>query len=168
MMIKDVRSEFPLAKGRKWPVRNEREIDTIVIHHAAAPERKDGDTLKQLKQFAELHQRPGHLSKRGGATIAYHYAIDGKGEVWKCNRLSHATWHAQGANANGVGIILLGNFELTTPSATALESLRELVSILRRDLPNCWRVLGHREVKGSSTACPGKHFTKEMLDALRL
>jgi len=60
-------------------------------------------------------------------------------------------------NDAGIGICLIGNFDLYRPTEAQMVSLERLVTVLRRryDVP-IDRIVGHRELK--ATDCPGKLF----------
>jgi N-acetyl-anhydromuramyl-L-alanine amidase AmpD len=60
-------------------------------------------------------------------------------------------------NDFGIGICLVGNFDLTYPTTAQMRSLDRLVAYLMKTYhipPD--RVLGHNDCK--STDCPGKHL----------
>jgi N-acetyl-anhydromuramyl-L-alanine amidase AmpD len=62
-------------------------------------------------------------------------------------------------NHKGIGICLVGNFNQERVSRKQLEALVYLVDILRDyykiPLKN---IIGHKDVKGAKTECPGKYF----------
>jgi N-acetyl-anhydromuramyl-L-alanine amidase AmpD len=62
-------------------------------------------------------------------------------------------------NPRAIGICLVGNFDEEKISAKQLESLVFLVNKLRRHykIP-INRIMGHGEVTGASTHCPGREF----------
>ena len=67
-------------------------------------------------------------------------------------------------NAKGIGICLIGNFENTLPTDKQLETLNSLTRYLSKkyNIPP-ENILGHGEVKGARTQCPGKHLKLEKL-----
>jgi N-acetyl-anhydromuramyl-L-alanine amidase AmpD len=74
-------------------------------------------------------------------------------------------------NYKGIGICLVGNFNQERVSQKQLDSLAYLVNILREyyKIP-IKNIVGHRQVNGAKTECPGKYFPweefKDRLNAL--
>lgn len=140
----------------------------IVVHHTAT---KDGNAAT----INTLHLRRGW--KQG---LGYHFLIDNgtagraDGEIEVGHRWTRQMdgAHANKSNMNhiGIGISLVGNFSVTQPSEAQLQSLATLVRTLqtRYGIPSS-RVVGHRDVPGAATECPGNYFPwkrfKEMLEA---
>jgi len=128
----------------------------IIIHHSATDE---GNSLN----FNKLHKR------KGWAGIGYDFVIDngtdgkrdGQIEVtprWiKQEKGAHC--RASDMNSKGIGICLVGNFSKKTVSKTQLDALVYLVNILRKyyKIPE-GRIMGHGQVPGAKTECPGKYF----------
>jgi hypothetical protein len=131
-----------------------------------------------------------HRGDRGWSDIGYHYLIDPYGRVWQGRGAlpseAGATViegsHAQGFNSGGIGIVLIGDFDLAPPTDEALAATIELAGWLSHrygldaaasvgavsgggsstrfpegthvDLPV---VSGHRDT-GNGTSCPGEHL----------
>jgi len=137
-----------LYASKKWQY--------IIIHHSATDE---GSSL----QFDRYHQG------RGWQEIGYHFVIDngtkGKddGQIEVCPRWlkqkngSHC--RAGNMNEKAIGICLVGNFSKENISAKQLDSLVYLVKTLRKyyKIPLS-RILGHSQVRGARTECPGRKF----------
>jgi len=139
----------PKAPARAW--------DAIVIHHSASPS----------GSAAAFNQ--AHLA-RGWDGLGYHFVIgngngspDGAVEVgfrWTQQRWgAHCKTPSNHYNDYGIGICLVGNFNETTPTMAQMASLQRLVSYLANEyrIPPS-QVLGHREVAGTHTECPGANF----------
>ncbi|MCM8783004.1 MAG: N-acetylmuramoyl-L-alanine amidase [Candidatus Omnitrophica bacterium] len=152
-----LRPVIPLYKTDKWRY--------IIIHHSAT------DAGNGLSLF-DLH------IKRGFQGTGYHFVIDngteGKldGQIeatprW-VNQKDGAHCRASGMNYKGIGICLVGNFSKEKVSSKQLESLVYLVNILKRYYHIPLRnILGHGQVPGARTECPGKNFPwKEFYEAL--
>lgn len=146
--------------GRAYPARKADAIKHVVIHHAAAGT-QDGD-LPYYRKFIDSVDSY-HRNKHKWRRIGYHYVIDPLGNCYKCNPYLTVTNHAKGGNTNGIGVMLIGNYELEPPSAAALATARQLVQELKAGIPSLESVRGHRDVPGSSTACPGKLMTAAMI-----
>jgi len=125
----------------------------IIIHHSAT---KQGD--------AETFRR-AHMAN-GWRDIGYHYVIgngtysgDGEVETGRPENESGAHCSADGMNFKSIGICLVGNFDIDKPSIAQMEALERLCrDIMARYKIPVSRVLGHGEVKGAATNCPGKNF----------
>ncbi|MCM8791575.1 MAG: N-acetylmuramoyl-L-alanine amidase [Candidatus Omnitrophica bacterium] len=152
-----LRPVIPLYKTDKWKY--------VIIHHSAT------DTGNGLSLF-DLHM------KRGFQGTGYHFVID-NGTEGKLDGQIEATprWikqrdgahcRASGMNYKGIGVCLVGNFSKEKVSSKQLESLVYLVNILRRYYHIPLRnILGHGQVTGARTECPGKNFPwKEFYAAL--
>jgi len=141
-------SVIPFYPSRKW--------DYIVIHHSATDE---GNALN----FDYAHKR------RRWKGLGYHFVIDngtsGKkdGQIEVSPRWIHqedgAHCKADGMNYKGIGVCLVGNFSEDSVSQEQMGSLVSLVTELKKyyNIPNS-HVLGHGQVKGASTECPGRKF----------
>lgn len=126
----------------------------IVIHHSATP--RGG-----ARAFDQEHRR------RGWDGLGYDFVIgngtdtsDGQIEVG-----SRWTRQIQGAHAgvalyneHGIGICLVGDFNIDRPTRAQINSLVRLVAYLMSTyhIPAS-SVLGHRDCK--STDCPGRHVS---------
>ena len=140
---------IPLYRTNRWT--------HIVIHHTAT-DVGDAFTIDQL------HHKRGFWNGLG-----YHFLIDngteGKvdgqiqaGPRWiKQQNGAHA--NANGMNEKGIGIVIVGNFSEQRLTEAELESLVFLVKTLRNfyHIPD-QNIIGHRDVPGKNTECPGKLF----------
>jgi LysM repeat protein len=144
-----LRSVIPLWPSTKWKY--------IIIHHSAT---EAGKALT----FDYVHKNQRHWKGLG-----YHFVIDngtsGKedGQIEVSPRWIHqengAHCKANGMNYRGIGICLVGNFDKERVSANQMDSLIRLVRILKEyyHIPDS-HIMGHGQVKGANTDCPGKKF----------
>lgn len=148
----------PGSEPRRWRY--------VVIHHSASTK----DCARTINDF--------HRNTRGWRNgLAYDFVIgngsmtpDGWIEVghrWAKQLVgAHAKSHDNRMNEIGIGICLVGNFDVgaACPSEAQMESLVALVRQLQRryHIPKR-RVIGHRDVLENYTACPGKNFSIERL-----
>jgi N-acetylmuramoyl-L-alanine amidase len=146
--VVDGRLDVPL--GRTWKY--------IVIHHSAS------------KSGSEAIFDRDHRLRRHWQGVGYDFVIgnghgspDGKVEVtfrWE-NQITgaHAASEGNEYNEYGIGICLVGDFEESYPTARQMEALVGLVNYLqeRCRIPT-YNIMGHRDVPGASTECPGKRF----------
>jgi hypothetical protein len=142
-------------------------INRITVHHTAGQILTDAwqPTAGELESIREFHAgtRP---SDRAWADIAYHFAVDRAGRVWQARPLAYQGAHVHSHNEHNLGIVLMGNFEIQSPSAAQLTSLASFIGFLRKiyaiDLNN---VFTHGEL--GDTSCPGK-LLQDYMDRSRL
>jgi len=129
----------------------------IILHHTAS------DIGKALL-INNYHHDRGFWNGLG-----YHFVIgngtlgklDGQIEVsprW-IKQLQGAHCKAGGMNEKSIGIALVGNFNEDLPTQAQLDSLSYLLKLLTdyyRIPPS--RVMGHGDVQGARTDCPGTRF----------
>jgi N-acetylmuramoyl-L-alanine amidase len=141
----------PSAPARQWT--------WIVIHHTAS---SHGSVESINAAHLQRRDRNGNPWKG----IGYHFVIgngngmdDGEIEPtfrWR-GQLPGAHAGDDDHNQHGVGIALVGNFELAPPSAAQMAAVKRLVTVLRtRYGIETSNVLRHGDIK--ATACPGKYF----------
>jgi hypothetical protein len=133
-----------------------RQWQWIIIHHTAT-------TFGNAAIVTRWH------IDRGFDEMGYHFLIgngtnSGDGQVEVGTRWPKQKWGAHTKspdnrfNNYGIGICLVGNFDIQYPSAAQMRSLDKLVAYLMKTYhipPE--RVLGHDDCK--STDCPGKHLS---------
>jgi len=137
-----------LYPSRKWKY--------IIIHHSATD-------FGSSKAFNEAHM------KRGWQGVGYHFVIDngtsgkGDGQIETSPRWikqqDGAHCKAGDMNKKGIGICLVGNFSQDKVSRRQMDSLVYLVNKLKDyyRIPKK-NIIGHGQVRGAQTECPGKKF----------
>jgi len=158
---------FPSTAAPSLPVFDEEVLSTdpaaverhwryIVIHHSAS-------TRGSAQIFDQAHR------ERGWRSLGYHFVIgngtdQGDGIVAPGPRWysQEAGAHAHSAEHNeyGIGVCLVGNFDVGKPSAAQWATLVTLAQRLSRryGIPPA-NIVGHGMIRqGGSTACPGKFF----------
>ena len=138
----------PLARSNGWK--------WIVIHHSATP---GGGAAA----FDKMHK------SKGWDELGYHFVIgngsdtrDGQVEVgprWPRQKWgAHAKTPDNRYNDFGIGVCLVGNFDMTRPTGEQMKSLSRLVAFLMKtyNIP-ANRVVGHSDT-GRATDCPGRLF----------
>lgn len=120
-----------------------RMLNTIVVHHSALP-LNDGP----------LEIQKMHLEAKGYADIGYHFLIDENGQMFRGRDLNVRGAHTGGFNTGTVGIVLLGNFEETTPTERQIESFKTLARCLTSAY-SISHLAGHRDFQPTETVCPG-------------
>lgn len=120
----------------------------LIIHHTGAEE-------KDTEQVRRYHR------SLGWRDIGYNYVIEKSGLVAPGRSLDLPGAHcrAGGMNTKGIGIALIGNLEEDPPTPEQVDALVRLLGrlMLEYHIPVA-NVLGHREVPGAATACPGRLF----------
>jgi hypothetical protein len=127
----------------------------IVIHHSATPS-------GSLRDFDREHK------EKGWDECGYDFVIgngtnSGNGQIevgprWPKQKYgAHAKTPDNRFNEHGIGVCLVGNFDVDRPTAAQMASLTRLVKYLMvtYKIP-ANRVLGHRDTK--PTDCPGRNF----------
>lgn len=154
-----IRPVIPLYQTNKWSY--------IVIHHTATD-------MGNASLINKAHHQRGFWDGLG-----YHFLID-NGTLGKLDgqieisprwikQKDGAHCNAAGMNQKGIGIALVGNFSQDRVSGQQLDSLVFLVKTLMQyyRIP-VQNVLGHRNVPGKQTECPGKYFPwNEFISRLR-
>ena len=143
---------IPLAPRNQWY--------WIVIHHSATP---DGGARK----FDKMHR------EKGWDELGYHFVIgngtdtrDGQIEVgprWPKQKWgAHDRTPGNQYNEHGIGICLVGNFDVSHPTPSQIRSLERLVAYLMKTYHiSADHVLGHGETK--ATDCPGRFMNVAMV-----
>ena len=140
----------------KYIGKEEQQLNNpeyIIIHHSATSE-------GNAETFRRAHKA------RGWRDVGYHYIIgngtysgDGEVETGRPENESGAHCSADGMNFKSIGICLVGNFDIDKPTVAQMEALERLCrDIMARYKIPASKVLGHGEVKGATTNCPGRHF----------
>ncbi len=130
--------------------------DYIIVHHSATD---SGNATA----FNAAHLR------RGWQGVGYHFVID-NGTAGKDNgqietsprwikQSNGAHCKANSMNNRSIGICLVGNFSKDHVSSAQMNSLVFLVNKLRKyyKIPKR-NILGHGQVPGARTECPGTNF----------
>ena len=140
-------------------VKNSSRWKRIVIHHSATP----------VDDALNMHQV--HLKQRRMKNgLAYHFVIsngsrkasDGEiyiGDRWK-KQLDGGHMKQSSLNKTGIGICLIGNFELGPPTAKQLNSLEALCRHLMQKCRIPYTsITTHKLLHPNHTKCPGKCFS---------
>jgi N-acetylmuramoyl-L-alanine amidase len=120
----------------------------LVIHHTGAEE-------KDTEQVRRYHKILGWVD------IGYNFVIERNGLVvpGRSLKMPGAHCRAAGMNRKGIGVAIIGNLEEHPPEPAQVDALvRLLVRLMRQYHIPVENVLGHREVPGAATACPGRYF----------
>jgi hypothetical protein len=139
-----------------------RQIKSIIIHCSATPDGKwvmagEIDLWHKdrgFKRADEFRQRQNPTL----AAIGYHFVILVNGTVATGRHLDEAGAHAPGFDSKSIGICLIGTGKFTAAQWLSLRQnvlgLQEHVMLIQADKAPV-RVLGHRDLTGAGTPCPG-------------
>lgn len=118
---------------------------TVIVHHSVEYDTDDLSTVREIQNL--------HMDDRGWADIAYHFIVGRSGEVFEGRALNVRGTHVEGFNTGSVGVVFLGNFEITSPTVLQLQTGQQLIDwlALRLELTH---LAGHYQFN-SDTVCPG-------------
>src|SRR6185436_6192998 len=138
---------------RAWvPSTTARPWRWIIVHHSATP-------AGNAATIDRAHRA------RGFDQLGYHFVIgngtdsrDGMIEVgsrWPIQKIgAHDNAGDNRYNEFGIGICLVGNFEIERPTPAQMQSLAKLTAYLMRTYNiSSSNIIGHGQTK--STECPG-------------
>ncbi|MEE8286064.1 MAG: N-acetylmuramoyl-L-alanine amidase [Gammaproteobacteria bacterium] len=160
------RSEWG-ARPYRGTCRRLRNIDALVIHHAAAHyARTLEDGKAQVRSIQRFHQHG-----RRWSDVGYHFLVDGGGHIYQGRRYEEAKplealpklalgAHVRRQNSGKIGICVLGCYHPPADNCDDPLSERSLQAVMRLsaflcqayDVPPA-RIYGHRDFL--RTACPG-------------
>ena len=134
-----------------------RQWEFIVIHHSAT-------SMGNAEAFDASHRARGMING-----LAYHFVIDNGTEGMPDGHIETGTrWvtqlhggHCRQAymNEHGIGICLVGDFTDARPTAKQMDALVILIRGLQEQFKIADdNILGHGEVIGEFSECPGKNF----------
>jgi hypothetical protein len=155
--VAKVRAKAAPAIPQEWLVQGPaHRWQFIVIHHSATPAGSAGS-------FDRMHRQ------KGWDELGYHFVIgngtaSGDGQIEVGPRWSKQKWGAHARTADqrfnnyGIGVCLVGNFDIERPTARQMESVAKLVGYLSKTyrVPVS-RIVAHSETK--ATECPGRHMS---------
>lgn len=136
-----------IEKTYNWamPLSKRATTDLLILHHAAAA----SCTAEDVHRW--------HVSN-GWAGIGYHYLVRKDGTIYRGRPEDTVGAHAYGANSHSIGVCFEGNYQLEAEMPAAqLAAGQALVADIKRRW-GITKVIGHKDVAGSTTDCPGKYF----------
>lgn len=136
-----------IEKTYKWakPLSKRSATDLLILHHSGTTTcTPDG-----------VHN--SHVGN-GWAGIGYHYLVRKDGTIYRGRPEDTVGAHAYGANSHSIGVCFEGNYQVEqTMPAAQLAAGQALVADIKRRW-GITKVIGHKDVAGSTTDCPGKYF----------
>ncbi len=125
----------------------------ITIHHTAGLQTMNlPDTLREVRFIQDFQQ-----NGRGWDDIAYHFLIDGAGDVIEGRPVNAVGAHTQGYNDGNIGISMMGYFNAPVNDHLTQAQMGALVRLLDYLVATydirLSEIRGHRDY--NKTACPG-------------
>lgn len=159
--FEDISGALPKHATLHYTQRALSEVPFIVLHHTDAARVVTWASVAAYHVNDPDHQWPG---------IGYHIGVRDVGGRCVVNLLNPPdlrSYHAHTEGNKGIAVCVAGKFGTDTPTAGERDALRRIVAVARRWAT--WRqslpVLGHGEVPGNETDCPGANL-KALLPAL--
>lgn len=147
----DLTASLPRHASAVYQQRALAAIDRIVLHHTEAPRTT---TWQAVAQY--------HVGSNGWPGIAYHIGVRlnaGKIRVSLLNTPQTRSYHAHTVgNDRGLAVCLAGSFVATEPTVEEVDVLRRVARVVRAWATwstNPLPVMGHKDVPGNATSCPG-------------
>ena len=131
----------------------EHTPSTFTVHHTeGAQPMTEADAIKEMQFIQDFHQ-----NTRKWIDIAYHFLIDGQGNIYQGRPVNVVGSHVKNKNTNNVGISVMGNFQPPSKGQPTQAQLDAVVKIIHgvTQLYNIsmTRLYAHREEE--ATDCPG-------------
>lgn len=162
--IKSTIAKAPNGRTYRWAPQYSSSVKLLVVHHSALV--VSGDPRPAAERVRALYKY--HAVNKGWGDIGYHFIVDEDGVVYE-GRMGGAAvvgGHAYCNNIGTIGIVLLGNFEIESPSQRQAQGLQKLLKNLAlqyglsldqsaqfhgKTFPS--PIVGHGDLL--STLCPG-------------
>jgi len=160
----------------RWPITYSDRVRLLVVHHTAL--KVEGDNRSGVERVRALYKY--HAESRGWGDVGYHYLIDEEGTIYEGRRGGKGVvgGHAYCNNIGTIGVALLGNFDLETPTQRQTAALQKLLILLADEYgldltkPTTFHgktftspVVGHDDLV--STGCPGHYLDEAFGQILR-
>lgn len=138
----------------------QRHWEYIIIHHSASSSGNAGEFNNYHLKIRKWKNGLGYNFVIGNGKNSLDGGIE-VGHRW-AKQMDGSHTLASNMNQKAIGICLVGNLDINKPTEKQMETTFKLVRYLRRRyrIPR-ENVLGHGEVPGASTNCPGKNFDME-------
>ncbi len=145
--IEDIRRVLPHDPNATYPLRQNKQVRRIVVHHTAT---SPGATPEQIAQAEVDAGKPG---------LRYHFLIAADGKVYWTQPLEVAVAQTgvSAVNEDAIGIALIGNFMLVAPGPNQIAAAATLIAwLLSRFELAADVVVGRRELEDSGS--PGAQW----------
>ena len=135
-------------------------ISHLTVHHEGSPQ-PNTDTASSAVAATLRRIQSQHRTNRGYGDIGYHFAIDRAGRVWQGRDLRYQGAHVSQYNPNNIGVLVIGNFDVQSPTPEQLSSLERL----SQSLMTTYRIprseyRSHGDL--AKTRCPGSSLAPQV------
>ena len=122
-----------------------RDITHIVVHHSASVLTTTAEDLERW-----------HVAGNGWSDVGYHWIVEMDGSLHAGRPLDVVGAHVRGHNAQSWGICLVGDNTTLRERWVSyqIRTLKSVLLVLQALAPEAV-VLGHRDLEGTATECPG-------------
>jgi len=135
-------------------------VERMTVHHEGWTPVWFDDVQSTSKRLESI--RRSHLKRFQAGDIGYHFVIDRAGRVWQGRDLRYQGAHVRDHNANNIGVMVLGNFDLQRPTKAQLSTLGfTLAQLMQRYRILSKHVVTHQEL--NVTSCPGKSLQSQVV-----
>jgi N-acetyl-anhydromuramyl-L-alanine amidase AmpD len=130
-------------------------VDRITIHHEGWTAINFDDAASAAERLDLI--RKSHIQRLGAGDIGYHFVIDRAGRLWQGRECFYQGAHVRSNNEGNIGVMVLGNFDIQTPTDMQISTLSDtLVKLIKQYRVRSNRVYTHREI--NPTDCPGANL----------
>lgn len=139
-------------------------IERITVHHEGWTPVHFSDVRSTAERLETI--RAAHLERMTAGDIGYHYIIDRAGRIWQGRDLRYQGAHVKDQNEHNIGVMVMGNFDVQSPTRAQYATLQTLLTYLMHEynVPRS-RVFTHQEL--GTTHCPGTALQKHMVELRR-
>ena len=154
---------LPTHPTRTWPVRDLAGVRGLVVHHVGGP-------IQSFASLARYHIGPNHISKDGLPGLAYHFAVDRHGRIYKGASLHEAPYSqtypvpyaGTHPHRSYVSVVVEGDWTSadTAPDGAEVGAVRHAIVCINEYLDEAIAsgvpLLFHSDFNKAS--CPGKYL----------
>ncbi len=145
-------SSMPVV-GPPCPVN---DIVQVAIHYTASP---------KVDPFTASYLRAIHrdYTVNRGYSIGYNFAVCQLGRAWQLRGVDIKCAANKGRNHDTLAILVLVDGD-DPANERMINTIRELVTLIRSVAPNARRIVGHRQI--GATACPGAGLFAQVISGM--
>lgn len=129
-------------------------MDILAVHHTVGPRDQSWQVIAQT-----------HVSSRGWAGIGYHLGIR-QGGVAYLGDVEQSRACCQNQNHRVLCLAVTGNYESMPLAPEDAQALERCVAVIQQwaqqSVGRRLKLMGHKEVPGQATACPGRNLLTEV------
>lgn len=137
----------------RYSNRDISKIEQVVIHHFAAV----GQNAKIVARYHVWNTDKGKSEWPG---TGYHVIIENDGTIVLCFPLTKITYGIKNENTKSINIALAGHFDNEQVRQEQLKALYYVLALLKQDVPQVLKIIGHRDGTYTSKSCPGENMYK--------